>query len=69
MAAGCIGQVGDHLAAQNRQVVGLQDELDAASPVGWTGNAAEVAAKDLRLRSQELEELAARLSAAVKVID
>jgi hypothetical protein len=64
-----IGQVGDHLAAQNRQVIGLQDELDGAKPVGWTGEAAEAAANDLRARRQELEELAARLSAAVKVID
>lgn len=32
-----IGQVGDHLAAQNGQVIGLQDELDGAKPVGWVG--------------------------------
>ncbi|CAM4074637.1 DUF6973 domain-containing protein [Kibdelosporangium persicum] len=64
-----VGQIGDHLAAQNRQVVGLQDELDAAKAAGWTGEAAESADKDLRLRRQELEDLAARLSAAVKIID
>lgn len=64
-----VGQVGDHLAAQNKQVLGLEYELDDAKPVGWTGEAAEAAANDLRARRQELEELAARLSAAVKVID
>jgi hypothetical protein len=64
-----IGQVGDHLAAQNRQVIGLQDELDGAKPVGWTGEAAAAADSDLRARRQELEDLAARLSAAVKIID
>jgi hypothetical protein len=64
-----IGQVGDHLAAQNRQVIGLQDELDGAKPVGWTGEAAAAADNDLRARRQELEDLAARLSAAVKIID
>ncbi|MGH3858079.1 MAG: DUF6973 domain-containing protein, partial [Actinokineospora sp.] len=64
-----IGQVGDHLAAQNKLVVGLQDELDGAKPVEWTGEAAEAGDNDLRARRQALEELAARLSAAVKIID
>ncbi|MFC6093685.1 DUF6973 domain-containing protein [Saccharothrix lopnurensis] len=64
-----IGQVGDHLSAQKRQVIGLQDELDGAKPVGWTGKASEAAADDLLVRRQELEELAARLSAAGKVVD
>ncbi len=64
-----IGQIGDHLAAQNRQVLGLQDELDGAKPAGWAGEAAEAAAENLRARCQELEDLAARLSAAVKIID
>jgi hypothetical protein len=64
-----VGQIGDHLAAQNNQVVGLQDELDGAKPAGWTGDAAETADNDLRARRQELEDLAARLSAAVKIID
>ncbi len=64
-----IGQIGDHLAAQNRQVLGLQDELDGAKPAGWAGEAAEAAAGNLRARCQELEDLAARLSAAVKIID
>lgn len=64
-----VGQVGDHLAAQNKQVIGLEYELADAKPVGWTGEATEAAANDLRARRQELEELAARLSAAVKVID
>lgn len=27
-----IGQIGDHLAARNRQVLGLQDEIDGAKP-------------------------------------
>lgn len=64
-----IGQVGDHLAAQNNLITGLQDEVDAAKPTGWTGQAADDADKDLRNRRQALEELAARLSAAVKIID
>ncbi|MDQ3579802.1 MAG: wnt family protein [Actinomycetota bacterium] len=64
-----IAQVGDHLSAQNKLVVGLQDELDGAKPTEWTGDAAEVAESDLRARCQALEELAARMGAAVKVID
>lgn len=64
-----IGQIGDHLAAQNRQVLGLQDEIDGAKPAGWAGEAADAAAGNLRARCQELEDLAARLSAAVKIID
>lgn len=64
-----VGQVGDHLAAQNKLVTGLQDEVDGAKPGGWSGKAADDADKDLRGRRQSLEELAARLSAAVKIID
>ncbi|SHG23761.1 DUF6973 domain-containing protein [Streptoalloteichus hindustanus] len=64
-----IGQVGDHLAEQNKLVIGLQAELDGGRPAGWTGDAAEAAESDLRARRQALEELAARLSAAVKIID
>ncbi|SDJ17276.1 hypothetical protein SAMN05192558_110297 [Actinokineospora alba] len=64
-----IGQIGDQLAAQTKLVVGLQDELDGAKPAEWSGEAAEAADSDLRARRQALEELAARLSAAVKVID
>ncbi|WET78705.1 hypothetical protein P3102_32425 [Amycolatopsis sp. QT-25] len=47
----------------------MQDEIDGAKPAGWTGEAADAAAEHLRARSQELEDLAARLSAAVKIID
>ncbi|MFJ8916045.1 hypothetical protein [Amycolatopsis sp. NPDC102389] len=57
------------MAAQNRQVLGLQDEIDGAKPAGWAGEAADAAAENLRARCQELEDLAARLSAAVKIID
>jgi len=64
-----VGRVGDHLAAQNKLVIGLQDDVDDARPSGWTGAAADDADKDLRSRRQALEELAARLSAAVKIID
>ncbi len=64
-----IGQLGDHLAAQNNLVVGLQDELDRGHPAEWTGDAADAAGNDLRARRQELEDLAARLSAVVKIID
>nr|WP_156756439.1 hypothetical protein [Actinokineospora pegani] len=67
--ADAVGQVGDHLVAQRNLVVGLQDELDGGKPAGWAGQAAEAADNDLRARRQSLEELAARLSAAVKVID
>ncbi|MCP2256620.1 hypothetical protein LX15_000303 [Streptoalloteichus tenebrarius] len=55
-----VGQVGDHLAAQNKLVVGLQAELDLGRPAGWVGDAAEAAESDLRVRRQALEELAAR---------
>ncbi|APU15842.1 hypothetical protein UA75_19575 [Actinoalloteichus sp. GBA129-24] len=64
-----IGQVSDHLSAQNKLVVGLQDELDGAKPAEWSGDAAEAAESDLRARCQALEDLAARLSAAVTIID
>uniref|UniRef100_UPI003F49A6A5 DUF6973 domain-containing protein n=1 Tax=Nocardia suismassiliense TaxID=2077092 RepID=UPI003F49A6A5 len=64
-----IGQVGDHLIEQKKLVVGLEDELDGAKAAGWAGPAAETAANNLRDRRQALEEFAARLSAAVKIID
>ncbi|EWC58996.1 hypothetical protein UO65_5730 [Actinokineospora spheciospongiae] len=67
--ADAVGQVGDHLVARRNLVVGLQDELDGSKPAGWAGEAAEAADNDLRARRQGLEELASRLSAAVKVID
>ncbi|SDC19967.1 DUF6973 domain-containing protein [Actinokineospora iranica] len=67
--ADMVAQVGDHLSAQNKVVVGLQDELDGAKPTEWTGDAADAAESDLRVRRQALEDLAARLGAAVKVID
>ncbi|WP_424185971.1 DUF6973 domain-containing protein [Actinokineospora sp. G85] len=67
--ADAVGQVGDHLAARRNLVVDLQDELDGGKPAGWAGEAAEAADNDLRARRQSLEELAARLSAAVRAID
>ncbi|MGW0245359.1 DUF6973 domain-containing protein [Nocardia goodfellowii] len=64
-----VGKIGDRLAAQKKLVVDLQDELDDAQPARWDGPAAEAAASRLRIRRQELEEFAARVAAAVKIID
>ncbi|WP_069166072.1 DUF6973 domain-containing protein [Nocardia altamirensis] len=63
-----IEQLCDHLDAQKKLVIELEDELDGAKAAGWTGSAADVADSDLRGHRQALEEFAARLAAAVRIV-
>ncbi|WP_216216056.1 DUF6973 domain-containing protein [Amycolatopsis aidingensis] len=65
-----VGKVGDALVTARNQVLGLQDEIDsAATPPEWNGPGAESAREALTRHRQDLETMAAEISAMTTVID